>query len=795
MTNPISVIFDRKTKTLIEQEGWQDPVAIVFKGGGPKGSAYIGANEELERYGIIKNIRYAIGTSSGAIAALACSLGYSAAEIDKLLSDMPMEEFLEQKKQSSFIPEQVGMGIKVIKGLMNPDKGVSSGEKLVEWVKHKLIEPKLGNPDITFKEFEELRLKDIQEGTNKGYKSIYITGSNISKPTGELEIFSAEESDSPNMPIWEAIRISTSIPGIFKTHLKDGKRYVDGALKDNIPARHFNKIKFTASQSAKDFNDAGANKGMWIFTVDSQEDIDQFIWNKYTPVTFEKSNRLTKQLLKSSVDTRDAKFLREAATVIPLPDCKISTIQFDVDKQGKIEIISAGKKATREFLEQRFKAAYNVKTYGAKLKDPSEQQLIEEWLSNKNPDEMKLIIASYVEMKKKIISNTLHLSENSPDSIPSISEIDNYISFLVEYSKYLIDIAAEYPAKMPAIPLQHVNLIYNYPENSWHHKIEKDLKERLVAVNKEIREIHQLFDGEYRDLHCPENIEKVIPLNSDKTLNRKTQVYVNFFENLRYLIEEKNALENKLDLNKSLTITSSNDNNSNNLLVVQKDVAIDPLNDEDNFIKISPNPVDQQINREDKFWIDIINCIKSKLSGGGPTYPSLQKLFQIINLQNGLLVYTARGNANTVITLNLLDKMDRNIFLLAAAMYMYHLRGTASSLSKDYLITQLLPMYLHTESTKSNDDIQIEYKKISLPKNLNGVAELLKVKTKEIYSIGYRIEELVHYFASIDGKPCTFSIDNIKPKDSVLSFFSNNPLTTQASAPSKTNTLPKPGKN
>lgn len=65
----------------------------MLEGGGIRGVAYCGALQELEQRGMLHSIRRIGGTSAGAIQALLLSVGYSAAELTDLVSEMKVESF------------------------------------------------------------------------------------------------------------------------------------------------------------------------------------------------------------------------------------------------------------------------------------------------------------------------------------------------------------------------------------------------------------------------------------------------------------------------------------------------------------------------------------------------------------------------------------------------------------------------------------------------------------------------------------------------------------------------------
>ncbi len=66
---------------------------LVLEGAGVRGLAYAGAFQELSNVGILENIENVAGTSSGAIAGMLLSLGYSAEEMRKIMENLPVQQF------------------------------------------------------------------------------------------------------------------------------------------------------------------------------------------------------------------------------------------------------------------------------------------------------------------------------------------------------------------------------------------------------------------------------------------------------------------------------------------------------------------------------------------------------------------------------------------------------------------------------------------------------------------------------------------------------------------------------
>ena len=200
---------------------------LVFEGGGVKGIAYAGAMEVLEAKGVLPNIRRVGGTSAGAINAVLFGLGYSIEETKEILRTLDFKNFLD---------DSWGLAPDIHRLLS--DFGWHKGDFFRNWISE-LIRQKTGNGESTFKDVAE-------RGEGKGFKEIYIVGTNLS--THFAEVFSPEHT--PRMVLADAVRISMSIPLFFasKRSLR-GDLYVDGGLLDNYPIKLFDRKKYIADRN------------------------------------------------------------------------------------------------------------------------------------------------------------------------------------------------------------------------------------------------------------------------------------------------------------------------------------------------------------------------------------------------------------------------------------------------------------------------------------------------------------------------------------------------------------------
>src|SRR5512139_3886298 len=69
---------------------------LALQGGGVWGVSYAGAFEELDRLGVLGQIRCVAGTSAGSLAGLLLALRYSSAEISRIIQGLDYPRFLDQ---------------------------------------------------------------------------------------------------------------------------------------------------------------------------------------------------------------------------------------------------------------------------------------------------------------------------------------------------------------------------------------------------------------------------------------------------------------------------------------------------------------------------------------------------------------------------------------------------------------------------------------------------------------------------------------------------------------------------
>jgi hypothetical protein len=171
---------------------------LLLDSGGIFGYTIVGALKYLEENIDMSNIKKYLGSSIGSLISLMLILDYSINEIFQIAYKLDLKRLIDIKNNN-------------ILDIVN-NYGFDDGKKLCKLIKI-IIRSKTDNDNITFKELY-----------NFNGKELIIPGTNVSKKI--CEIFSMKTT--PDMYVWEAIRISCSYPLVFQPYMYDNCYYVDG---------------------------------------------------------------------------------------------------------------------------------------------------------------------------------------------------------------------------------------------------------------------------------------------------------------------------------------------------------------------------------------------------------------------------------------------------------------------------------------------------------------------------------------------------------------------------------------
>ena len=189
------------------------PRELVLSGGGTGGIAMLGALHRLREAGRLARVTRWVGASVGSIVASLLLSGYTPLTVYKVLEGLDFAGFAGDVNGDNVL------GFFDTMGAMEPDGILRLFDVMLR---------KQGYDDtVTLAEF------DARTG-----HTLVIAGYNVTR--GETVAFSAQTH--PRMSLRLAVRISISVPILFRPVMYEGEMYVDGAVMEHVPTR-FAKYK------------------------------------------------------------------------------------------------------------------------------------------------------------------------------------------------------------------------------------------------------------------------------------------------------------------------------------------------------------------------------------------------------------------------------------------------------------------------------------------------------------------------------------------------------------------------
>lgn len=267
-------------------------LALVMKGGGIKGLAYVGAMEELEK--TFQFTRFA-GTSAGAITAILKSTGYTNQELRSILYEMDFATFYD----ANWL---IALWNLLFKG------GAFPGDAFKNWLAS-LISEKLG---IAY----EPQLRDLP------YRATAFAA------TRDKEALTFDSYDTPSTPAAFAVRCSMSIPYVFIPPRHEGRRVFDGGLGNNYPVQ-----LLLETNSNLNFI------GLYLGSRTYKEPRRKHVFSDLFSIITEKMDR--EALRKYSYET------------IVIDTSPINVLSFKLNKKEKDFLLKCGQSAAISFLIKR----------------------------------------------------------------------------------------------------------------------------------------------------------------------------------------------------------------------------------------------------------------------------------------------------------------------------------------------------------------------------------------------------------------------------------------------------------
>lgn len=246
----------------------------AFSGGGAKGNIYSGVHEAMVDSGVLEGLEAVAGSSAGAITAAVIATGISTEDFKRLSQETNLPNLLgkgfvvnkDGKPLYQLLKDTTSTNILKYFEANDIMEVCNKRKDALDLEINKLMEKSDPGDKEELEELQEKRsrlekiishdgqeLKDIQDRVKSNgtvyfrdldimhlidpakFKDLVITATN--KETGELEIFDARKT--PYVEIALAARASASIPIVFEPVEINGKKYVDGGYRDNIPQKYF----------------------------------------------------------------------------------------------------------------------------------------------------------------------------------------------------------------------------------------------------------------------------------------------------------------------------------------------------------------------------------------------------------------------------------------------------------------------------------------------------------------------------------------------------------------------------
>lgn len=280
---------------------------LALEGGGVWGIAYAGALDELDKLGILPQIKRVAGTSAGSMAALLLALGYSSAEIHQIVSEMDYARLLDTRHINQVLTKY---------GLYESQFATNLFQS---WV-----EEKLGAKDATFEDLHKAGGRELQ---------VYATNLN----TKQVHEFSFKQTK--DVPLAAAVRASMAVPFLFTAVEINGHLFVDGGTIYDYPLMSFGKDGVSKTLGL-------AFSGSSSSAVREEENTE---FGFHQPMEY--IHRLVAVMERTQAPLLALYgTLRENTILIDVGD--VSSLKFHVSEKNKKFLIESGRKAVQEHFQQ-----------------------------------------------------------------------------------------------------------------------------------------------------------------------------------------------------------------------------------------------------------------------------------------------------------------------------------------------------------------------------------------------------------------------------------------------------------
>jgi NTE family protein len=321
---------------------------LVFQGGGVKGIAYVGALQVLQARDLLSSVENVAGTSAGAITAALVAVGATAEEMQSILGSTDFASFMDGKGWF------IGDAVRLYEGF-----GIHKGDTFQQWCRQHIgtITARVTGtamPDLTFAQLSALAAKDTR------FCNLFVVATNLTRQVAE--VFSAQTR--PNVPLWQAVRMSMSIPLFFEAFHFEGDLYVDGGISWNYPIDLFDGLNRQPAIGKPPVpTDTGVCEETLGFSLGTQEQIKRQEKDGLPlPVSVSDLKSYTKALFSFMLDASNQLRLDADSRLrtVFIDNANVSTTDFSLSDELKQKLVDNGVLATSAWFknaEQRAAAA------------------------------------------------------------------------------------------------------------------------------------------------------------------------------------------------------------------------------------------------------------------------------------------------------------------------------------------------------------------------------------------------------------------------------------------------------
>jgi NTE family protein len=337
---------------------------LVFEGGGVKGLGLAGAYAALEQHGFAP--KRVAGTSAGAITAALLAAGFSSAEIDAIVFDLPFSDFKDKAWEDRLPLLGRGLGLLL-------ECGIYEGKFFHEWLQEKLT-----RRGVT--KFGQLADEDPE--THQKRWRLNVIASDVTcrrmlvlpQDAGHLGI------EPDELSIADAVRMSMSIPIFFEPvihrHPQTGEHHliVDGGMLSNFPVWLFD---------AQGREPRWPTFGLRLVEPEPRKPIGHRLHSPDEKVRAGSLLDYIKSLAQTVMEAHDRLYLEKStfARTIPIPTLGVGTTDFSITSDRQRALYDSGRQAASDFLE-----VWDFSAYIAEFRSGKEHSRRQELVNSQRAD-------------------------------------------------------------------------------------------------------------------------------------------------------------------------------------------------------------------------------------------------------------------------------------------------------------------------------------------------------------------------------------------------------------------------